>query len=754
MRSFRRFCSLVSAQVGFEKILDQRKLVKALLSSLFRCSGTLRGRVLSLQLEQLEDRLAPSTTYTFTPAGATGQFGPTQAAVDTAYTGTNLAGAVSVSGGIQDWVVPFTDTYTITAAGAQGASATSTYVGGAGALVSGDFYLTAGTILQIAVGQMGVGQGSGSNGGGGGGSFVVDASNNPLLIAGGGGGTRAGAEQNGTAGQISEYGTTASGYSLTYTPALKTTGLGQGGIVSSVSWGSAGAGFSSNGASDSPYGTGGASWANGLVGGDWGATAGGQEAFGGFGGGGAGNGFWGGGGGGGYSGGDGGLVAGGGGSYNAGANQSGTSGYESGNGFVTITLDQASQAINFTAPTSPITFVPNETVNLSATGGASGNPVVFSIDASSTGSGIINGTILTVSGAGNIVIDANQAGNSNYSAAAQVQQTLVVNQAMPTVTVTDAGGTYNGSAFPATATVAGVSGSPGSTLEGTGLTLTYYNGTYTTIGQLSGLTGTASAPSSAGSYTVLASYAGSKDYSAAAGLANFSIGQARTTISVPSSSSSSSDFAQDVTFTATVSAVDPAAGTPTGTVTFLAGTKPLGQGTLHAGVATYQTSTLAIGSHTITAVYSGDTNFDPSSTSPPLNQTVTDTVEGTTIVTGASLTVDSDTPQPKDSIPVGPTTTANGTTVPAFTVSLSNVTGPTTVDVSVYDTTPAVVPDSVTAGNNAVKSIEYFRRHPRWDRHPGPVPGSRRSPNEVRLGGPAAAKHVVLAALLFCSQRE
>ena len=86
----------------------------------------------------------------------------------------------------------------------------------------------------------------------------------------------------------------------------------------------------------------------------------------------------------------------------------------------------ANQTISFTPPSSPIGFVPNEMVTLSATGGASGNAVVFSIDSSSTGTGTIAGDVLTVTGADNIIIDANQAGNANYNAASQVQQTLVV----------------------------------------------------------------------------------------------------------------------------------------------------------------------------------------------------------------------------------------------------------------------------------------------------------------------------------------
>jgi hypothetical protein len=120
------------------------------------------------------------------------------------------------------------------------------------------------------------------------------------------------------------------------------------------------------------------------------------------------------------------------------ANQAGDSNYNAAPQVqqTLVLTNQASQTINFTAPTSPITFAPNETVTLNATGGASGNSVVFSIDASSTGTGTINGNVLTVTGAGSIVLDANQAGNSSYAAAAQVQQTLVVTPASQSISFT------------------------------------------------------------------------------------------------------------------------------------------------------------------------------------------------------------------------------------------------------------------------------------------------------------------------------
>ena len=271
---------------------------------------------------------------TFTPCGASGDQGPTQSVCDTAYGG---AVSVSVSGGIQTWTVPATGTYRITATGAQGASGQDGQVGGRGARIVGEFSLAAGQTLKLAVGQQGSGQSSGSNGGGGGGSFVVSSADVPLLIAGGGGGTRAAAGQDGCDASITQLAVTGSGGSSTSSCSLKTSGAGQGGIISSDSYGAAGAGFNSDGATDPGYGThgGGYDWLNGMLGGasDYDCAF---PAVGGFGGGGDGRGCYGGGGGGGYSGGDGGLIAGGGGSYNTGSNPSATAGVGTGDGSIVI----------------------------------------------------------------------------------------------------------------------------------------------------------------------------------------------------------------------------------------------------------------------------------------------------------------------------------------------------------------------------------------------------------------------------------
>jgi hypothetical protein len=81
-----------------------------------------------------------------------------------------------------------------------------------------------------------------------------------------------------------------------------------------------------------------------------------------------------------------------------------------------------------------------------------------------------------------------------------------------------------------------------------------------------------------------------------------------------------SGFGQPKVLTATVTG---ASGTPTGTVSFLDGVTPLGTAPLNgSGVATLTVSSLGVGSHSLTAVYSGDSNFS-ASTSPVDVQTVT-----------------------------------------------------------------------------------------------------------------------------------
>jgi hypothetical protein len=97
------------------------------------------------------------------------------------------------TGSLATFTVPSAGIYRILAVGAQGGitpgARDSVVTTGFGAEIGGDFTLTAGEVLQIAVGGAGM-PGSGiGGGGGGGGTFVVGPGITPLVIAGGGGGS-------------------------------------------------------------------------------------------------------------------------------------------------------------------------------------------------------------------------------------------------------------------------------------------------------------------------------------------------------------------------------------------------------------------------------------------------------------------------------------------------------------------------------------------------------------------------------------
>ncbi|MGP8163288.1 MAG: beta strand repeat-containing protein, partial [Acidimicrobiales bacterium] len=118
----------------------------------------------------------------------------------------------------------------------------------------------------------------------------------------------------------------------------------------------------------------------------------------------------------------------------------------------TTLVSQATQMISFTstAPSGKIYSGSNsQTYTVTATGGASGNPVTFTIDSLSTsGCTILGSTVSYGAGVGTCIIDANQAGNTDYAAATQVQQTFSVGQATQTISFTStapSGKIYSGS---------------------------------------------------------------------------------------------------------------------------------------------------------------------------------------------------------------------------------------------------------------------------------------------------------------------
>jgi len=90
-----------------------------------------------------------------------------------------------------------------------------------------------------------------------------------------------------------------------------------------------------------------------------------------------------------------------------------------------LTVSAATQAITFgSAPT--INLQTSAVLTVTATGGASGNPVVFSVLSGNCVSTGPNGSSISGIDQGTCVIAANQAGNAGYSAAPQVTQNVEV----------------------------------------------------------------------------------------------------------------------------------------------------------------------------------------------------------------------------------------------------------------------------------------------------------------------------------------
>ncbi|MFN2578987.1 MAG: Ig-like domain repeat protein [Pyrinomonadaceae bacterium] len=197
----------------------------------------------------------------------------------------------------------------------------------------------------------------------------------------------------------------------------------------------------------------------------------------------------------------------------------------------------------------------------------------------------------------------------------------------------------------------------------------------------------------AGNCTLTASQAGSGTYNAATDVQqSFTIAKAATT-TTGSATPNPSNSGQNVTFTATVTST---AGTPTGTVQFKDGGTNLGsaQTINSSAVVTFSTSTLTPGVHTITADYSGDSNFAASLGTLAGGQQVGSIIRfssasynttensGSTTITvqrvgdpSQAVTVDYATPDDSSAATVLPCSTANGVASPRcdFTTALGTL---------------------------------------------------------------------------------
>jgi hypothetical protein len=111
------------------------------------------------------------------------------------------------------------------------------------------------------------------------------------------------------------------------------------------------------------------------------------------------------------------------------------------------------------------------------------------------------------------------------------------------------------------------------------------------------------------------------------------IGKAGTSTAL-AASTATPVFGQAVTFTATVAAVAPSIATPTGSVTFRDGSTTLATVSLSGGAASFTTSKVAVGGHSITATYNGTFSFTASG---PATSAVSVSPDTTTAVVTSSV---------------------------------------------------------------------------------------------------------------------
>jgi sugar lactone lactonase YvrE len=338
---------------------------------------------------------------------------------------------------------------------------------------------------------------------------------------------------------------------------------------------------------------------------------------------------------------------------------------------VTITATVADTATGHTsnAPSGSVSFT--DTFGSTVTSLNNGAPVNLTNKTAS-----LNGVVLN--GVGTHTITANYSGSEGEYTSSSGSATVVVGKA--SVTVTGSAQTVSlspGQAGSATmtvtassATIAVPSGSINySILNASGISVA--TGIQPLTVGSSSSTATVLIPSSLapGSDTISVTYSGDSNYAVplTATTISLHISQATPTVTL-TSSASSVVLSNPLLFTATVSSTTT---TPTGTVSFLDGTTPLGQGTLSKGVAVLSTSSLTAGSHTMTAVYSGDANFS-AATSGAITESVLDfslsNVSGSG--TGGSQTV---TPGGTATYPLSVLPT-NGTIFPApITLSITGL---------------------------------------------------------------------------------
>jgi hypothetical protein len=276
---------------------------------------------------------------------------------------------------------------------------------------------------------------------------------------------------------------------------------------------------------------------------------------------------------------------------------------------LTQTVVKSTSSVTLSSSTNPSTSGQSVTLTATVTPNSATGSVTFSGLGAATLSGGV-ATLAHVFSAGTFTITATYGGDANTSGSTSAPVTQTAGKGTASLVLSS-------SVNPSTVGQAIVLNAKVTPSTATGVVQFLDGGTSMGTSALSG--GAATLPITslaAGTHSITSTYAGDANNGAATSAAiTQTVNKVASSVTLTSSVNPSAQ-GQSVTLAAKVT---PASAT--GTVQFLDGTTLLASVTLNGGAAAMTTSTLAIGTHTITASYSGD-NSNAASVSTAVTQTV------------------------------------------------------------------------------------------------------------------------------------
>lgn len=280
---------------------------------------------------------------------------------------------------------------------------------------------------------------------------------------------------------------------------------------------------------------------------------------------------------------------------------------------------------------NPSAFGSSTTLSAAVSGSSPSGSVTFKDGGVTLGTVSLSGGVATLAVAslavGSHSLTAEYSGDGNNAASSSSALTQAVNTAgSSTALASSVNPTLFGASTVLTATVSGVS--PGGSV-------TFKDGA-STLGSVSLVAGTASlslANLAVGAHSLTAVYGGDSNNAGSTSAVVTQTVNAVTSSVLLTSSVNPSSFGGSTTLTATVSG-----SSPSGSVSFQDGALTLGSVTLSGGVATLQIASLAVGAHSLTAVYGGDSN-NLGSNSAVLSQTVNPATASVTLSSSVNPSV-------------------------------------------------------------------------------------------------------------------